>query len=132
MHILTPETYQEDFPGFYKSYIRYLTDEEGYLTQHTTHNDINITVQTHFIEDFNQSAKSYMTDYSNYYIEIEGFDGKIYNCEVSNESYYVISNLPVKLDENTESGTVKLKEHVYTMLNKISCNYFTYISLNFN
>ena len=42
-------------------------------------------------------------DYSDYYIEIEGSDGKIYNCEVNNESYYVISNLPVKFDENTES-----------------------------
>ena len=71
-------------------------------------------------------------DYSDYYIEIEGSDGKIYNCEVNNESYYVISNLPVKLDENTESGTVKLKAHVYTKLNKVNCNHLAYISLNFN
>ena len=68
MHILTSETYQKDYPGFYKSYIRYLTDEEGYLTLNTLHNDINITVQTHFIEDFNQSAKSYMTDAEGTYI----------------------------------------------------------------
>ena len=68
MHILTPETYQENFPGFYKSGLRGLQDKNGYLTQYTTHNDINITVQTHFIEDFNQSAKSYMTDAEGTYI----------------------------------------------------------------
>ena len=62
MHILTLETYQEDFPVFYKSYIRYLTDKNNYLTKNTLHNDINITVETDFIEDFNRSAKSYMTD----------------------------------------------------------------------
>ena len=62
MHILTPKTYQEDYPGFYRTFLSYLQDKNGYLTLNTTHNDINITVQTRFIEDFNQSAKSYMTD----------------------------------------------------------------------
>ena len=46
MHILTLETYQEDFPVFYKSYIRYLTDKNNYLTKNTLHGDINITVET--------------------------------------------------------------------------------------
>ena len=45
-----------------------MTDKEGYLTLNTLQNDINITVQTHFIEDFNQSAKSYMTDAEGTYI----------------------------------------------------------------
>ena len=62
MHILTSETYQDGYLGFYKSYIRYLTDKNNYLTKNALHNDINITVETDFIEDFNRSAKSYMTD----------------------------------------------------------------------
>ena len=68
MHILTPETYQEDYPGFYRTFLSYLQDKNGYLTKYTTHNDINITVQTHFVEDFNRSAKSYMTDAEGTYI----------------------------------------------------------------
>lgn len=62
MHILTTETYQEDYHGFYKTIANMLIDKNNYLTKSTLHSDINITVETDFIEDFNQSAKSYMTD----------------------------------------------------------------------
>ena len=62
MHILTPETYQEDYPGFYKTIANMLTNKNNYLTKNTLHSNINITIETDFIEGFNQSAKSYMTD----------------------------------------------------------------------
>ena len=45
-----------------------LTDKNNYLTKNTLRNDINITVETDFIEDFNRSAKSYMTDAEGTYI----------------------------------------------------------------
>ena len=45
-----------------------LIDKNNYLTKSTLHSHINITVETDFIEDFNQSAKSYMTDAEGTYI----------------------------------------------------------------
>ena len=62
MHILTFETYQDGYPGFYKTIANMLTNKNNYLTKNTLHSNINITIETDFIEDFNQSAKSYMTD----------------------------------------------------------------------
>lgn len=62
MHILTFETYQDGYPGFYKTIANMLTNKNNYLTKNTWHSNINITIETDFIEDFNQSAKSYMTD----------------------------------------------------------------------
>ena len=45
-----------------------LTNKNNYLTKNTLHSNINITIETDFIEDFNQSAKSYMTDAEGTYI----------------------------------------------------------------